>query len=231
MRGIMTERQVLTLEEYLDRYFPIIKASKLDLKDDFLNYNPETEIQKMLRDTIIFAIISGVHDFRAQIMDPSLDNNGNIFYQSGMNPAIGKNANWWRTNARMFIPEKESRLGNMLERAAFWGLFIQYLINEENYNKKLAWRAVCDNSKEFANYLDSPGSKKIFERTGNRKVGQWYDLGNTYKILYSDMIGFFLLCSGWSFTYGNKEPLAKIQKYDFPNATYANSVGWIVLNV
>lgn len=228
MREITAERQVLTLEEYIDKYFPVVNVTTLSLDSEFLRHEPETKWQKMIKDLIVFAIISKVPDFRAQVMDPSLDENSEIYYKSGMPPATSLSASSWRIKAEMFIPERESRLGNMLERAAFLGLIIEHLINEENYHKELAWRAVCDNSKELANYLDSPNSEASLERTGSRKIGQWYDLGNTYKIVYSDMLGFFL-CGGWSFTYGDKEPLAKLKSYDFPNAGYGNSTGWVVL--
>ena len=228
MKRITTEQQVLTLEDYIDKYFPIVKASRLSLNSDFLNYEPVTEAQKMLRNLIIFAIISGISDFRAQVMDPSIDENGEIYYKSGMKPATALSANCWKIKAGWFMPEKESRLGNIIERAAFLGLLIENLVNEQNYHKAFAWRAVCDQSKELGNYIDSQNSEKILECTGKRKIGQWYDLGNTQKIVHSDMLGFFLF-GGCGLVYGKSQPLSHLMTYDYPNAGYGNSVGWIVL--
>lgn len=228
MKGMTAERKVLTTEEYINKYFPIVKASTLSFKSDILQYEPDTKSQAILKNIIIAAITSNISDFRAQRMDPSINETGEIYYEAGTKPATAKSANWWKTNAEMFIPERGSRLGTINERAAFLGLLIEYLMYNKNYSIRAAWRAVCDQSKDLGNYLDSNDSMKTLENTGSRNIGQWYDLGNTYKIIANDPLE-FLLFGGWSFTYGNKQPLSRINTYDFPNSGYANSVGWIVL--
>lgn len=227
MKRITAEQQ-LTMEEYVNKYFPIVKVSRLSLNSEFLNYEPVTEAQKRLRDLIIFAIISELPDFRAQVMDPSIDKDGEIYYKAGMKPATALSANCWRIKAEWFMPERESRLGNVLERAAFLGLLIEDLINEQNYHKSLAWRAICDQSTELGNYIDSQNSEGL-ECTGKRKIGQWYDLSNTQKIVHSEVLGFFLF-GGSSLVYGKSMPLSHMMAYDaYPNAGYGNSLGWIVL--
>ncbi len=80
-------------QEYIEKYFPIVKASTLSLEDDFLKHKPETNNQKKFKQRIIAAIKSGLSDFRAQRMDACFDEEGNICFKAGMKPAVGKSAN------------------------------------------------------------------------------------------------------------------------------------------
>ena len=47
---------------------------------------------------LISVIKSELSDFRAQRMDPSVNEEGKIFYQAGKKSAIGKSADWWTKN-------------------------------------------------------------------------------------------------------------------------------------
>ena len=77
-------------QEYIEKYFPIAKASTLSLKDEFLKHEPETEKQRKFKNALILAIKSGLYDFRAQRMDACFDEEGNICFKAGMKPAVGK---------------------------------------------------------------------------------------------------------------------------------------------
>ena len=236
-----SERIVLTVkekntQEYLEEYFPVVKASTLSLKDDFLKHKPESVAQRLFKRRLIRAIRSGLSDFRAQRMDPSFDESGQICYKSGMKPAVGRTVKWWKKKAKEFMPEKESRIGTTNERIAFLALFLKYLIEENGYTVSDAWRAICDQSKDLGHYWDSERPKYDFELTGSRKVGEWYDFCNTYKITVEEN-GTFSLFGGYFKNHGDFYPLADWCNYDIPNYDcnhdydyeFDFSVGWIVM--
>ncbi len=216
-------------KEWLDKYFPVVQASELSLDDEILKHEPETERQKDFKERMIKAIKSGLQDFRAPIMDPSLDEDGNICYEAGMMPAVGRSAAWWYGNAQKFLPEKESRLGLTKERIAFLALFMKELIEECGYTITDAWKAVCDQSKDLGHYRDSKNPKYEFEPTGSRKVGRWNDLGNTYKITENEAARFSSF-GGYFFNDGNGRPLAAVS-WNYPYSNHSFGLGWTVLSV
>ena len=84
------KEEIKGTQEYIEKYFPIVKVSSLSVEDDFLKYMPETDNQKKFRKMLIDAIELGLQDFRAQRMDASFDEEGNICYKAGMKPSVGK---------------------------------------------------------------------------------------------------------------------------------------------
>ena len=225
--------EVKGTQEYIEKYFPIVRASTLSLKDEFLKYEPQTDNQRAFKEKLVSAIKSGLSDFRAQRMDPSSDEEENIFFHAGMLPAEEKSADWWYKTAKEFLPEKESRLGTTKERIAFLGLLIKYLIEEKRYTISGAWEAVCDQSEKLGHYWDSENAKHNYETTGNKQIGEWYDLTNTFKIIVDDEICGFSLVGGYCNGDGNyyHYPLADIYCLDNFNYDIIDSVGWLVLSV
>lgn len=223
--------EVKGTQEYIEKYFPIAKASTLHLADEFLKHDPATEAQTRFKKALIWAIKSGLSDFRAQRMDACFDEEGNICFKAGMKPAVGKSPNWWKETAKKFMPEKGSRLGTTKERIAFLGLLIKYLIEEKGYAVSDAWKAVCDQSKDLGHYWDSENAKHDFEPTGSRQVGEWYDLANTCKITEDDEAGGFSLVGGIYNNFGDFYPLAVVYRINDPYDDYNVSSGWLVLSV
>lgn len=219
-------------QEYIEKYFPIAKASTLSLEDEFLKHEPETNQQTRFKNALISAIKSGLSDFRAQRMDACFDEEGNICFKAGMKPAVGKlSLKDWKRAAKEFLPEKESRLGTTKERIAFLGLLIKYLIEGKSYEVKDAWKAVCDQSKDLGHYWDSENAKHDFEDTGSRQIGEWCDLGNTCKITEDDEAGGFSLVGSNCNYCGINYPLADVCSISYPDFVYCNGVGWFVLSV
>ena len=222
-------------QEYIEKYFPIVKASTLSLEDEFLKHEPKTENQTRFKNALISAIKVGVSDFRAQRMDPSFDELGNICFKAGMEPAIGKlQEQEWKFAAKQFLPKKGSRLGTANERNAFLGLLIKYLIEEKGYTISDAWEAICDQSKDLGHYCDSENSNDEFECTGSRQIGKWYDLGNTFKITRVDEIRNSIYIFGGIYCKkGNDLPLVNAIYSAEWNCEFIhyNAVGWIVLSV
>lgn len=223
------KEEIKGTQEYIEKYFPIVKASTLSLEDEFLTHIPETESQVMFKERLIRAIESGLSDFRAQRMDASFDEEGRIYFKAGMKPAVGKSLNWWKQATKEFMPEKGSRLGKIKERTAFLALLIKCLIEEKGYTVSDAWKAVCDDSKELGHYRNSKNAKVHFEPTGSRKVGEWYDLANTFKIILNDN-DIRLVRVGGSCRYDScRYPLYNLFSFVLPNEI-CDYVGWIVLS-
>ena len=105
------------------------------------------------------------------------------------------------------------------------------MVEEEKYKVKDAWKAVCVNSKDIGHYHDSKNPKRDFERTGSRKVGKWYDLGNTYKIVKRHGALGFVRFGGDYNDVGSFSPLASVYTIDDSNYRYKYSVGELVLDV
>ena len=216
--------------EYLDKYFPQVKASTLSLDDIFLTHVPQDQEERKLMLMITEAIKSGLSDFRAQSMDATLDKKGNISYLAGMNPISDKTASWWQENAKNFMPEKNSRLGSKKQRVVFLAILIKELIEKEGYSVGKAWRVVCKESKELGHYRNSKNSSYKLEVTGSRQVGQWYDLANTSKIVTDERQKFYLVNGNlnhydynWPFMYfHNISPFDESQGY---------ITGWVVMDV
>lgn len=218
-------------KEWLEKYFPIVRASELSLEDDFLKHEPETYNQREFKNRLIKAIKTGLRDFRAQRMDASFEEGGNICYKTGIKPARGESANWWNTKAREFMPEKESRLGTTKERIAFLALIIKYLIEEKEYTVENAWKTVCDQSRDLGNYHNAEDAKRDFEATGSRQIGEWYDLANVYKITVDNENGGFSYVGGSCGDCGHEAPLANVDSFGDPDMRCSASSGWVVCSV
>lgn len=211
--------------------FVLVEASKLRLKDDFLQFDPETEGEEKLKNRLIEVIKKGVKDFWRPICDPSFnEDETGICFVVGKTPAVAKSYSWWEKAAREFCPERKSRLFTEPEYVAFLGVFIKKLI-ESGLKTEEAWYTVCSNSNEIGHYCDSKNAKHLFEETGSRGICGFYDLGNTYKILagseeWSDC---YWLVGGYWLNSGAYNPIAKcspcfIRDYsDYEKSRYSDA--------
>lgn len=216
--------------ENFDEMFPIVEVSKLSLDDEFLKHKPKTKKQRKLKNSIVEGIKFGLSDFRCPTMDPSEDKNGNIIFKKGSNPAVGHTSSWWDKKALQFMPTKNSREGIQKEYDAFLGVLIKELLNL-GYTVEEAWEAVCDDSCELGHYKNSKNSKPYLEPTGSRKVGRWYDLANTYKIIKKDDGSGYLIASGSNAIVSDYSSLSTLAKFYYPYEACDCSVGWVVLDV
>lgn len=214
-----------------EEMFPIVDIENVSLQDSFMSYEPENNLEKRVKSNIIRAKELGMKNFRKPCMDPSFADDGEtIIYCAGVKPAVGQSAVWWNENAPKFMPEKNSRQIDDLEKDVSLGIIIKYLV-EEKYKVKDAWKAVCVNSKDIGHYHDSKNPKGDFERTGSRKVGKWYDLGNTCKIVKRRGASGFVLFGGDYFNRGDYFPLADACTFCNSVDAYFDSVGELVLDV
>ncbi len=151
-----------------------------------------------------------------------------VSFKSGYMPAIGKSYYWWVKFANQFMPQYNSRLGTSLEYGAFLGVLMKEFV-ESGKSVAWAWNAVCNDSKELGNYMNTGNVKRGFEPTGSRCVCGCHDLANTYKILGdSPKNNKFLVASGCYLEDSKDAPIARISSLPNPNIGNYYSTGWIV---
>ena len=173
-----------TEQEYFRRFdeaFPIINPREL-VGHKLLKYRTKTERQKKLLADIRKAIKLNLTAFRVPCMDPS-EEYGEIVFKPGNIPVVQYSPFWWDRTWKEFMPSKNSRSGTELHWAAFLGMLMKHLIEEKNYSVEKAWKAVCDDSHNLGHYRNSSNAKHMLERTGSRRVGVFFDLANTCKIV------------------------------------------------
>ena len=154
--------------------FPVVRASELSLKDSFMRFDPNTENQIILMESLVRQLERGAQDFRRPAIDPSLDAEGNIIYMPGMDPALGILPELLEQKARDFMPKLNSRIGYNQEYDLFLGTLIKYLVVQRNHPVAMAWAEVCFSSELLANTANSaiPYSNGM-ESTGSRVQDVW----------------------------------------------------------
>lgn len=218
--------------EEFEKMFPIVDIENVSLQDNFMQYEPETDLEKRVKANIIRAKEIGMKNFRKPCMDPSFADDGEtIIYCAGEEPAVNKSALWWYEKASKLMPEKNIRMIDDLQKDAWLGILIKELVEDEIYEVKEAWKAVCVDSKYIGHYRNSKNPKYYFERTGSRKIGKWYDLGNTCKIVKKREASGFVIFGGSCSSRGDSHPLAYVVSINNPDDDYNACVGEFVLDV
>ena len=219
-------------QENLQDVFVLVEASKLSLDDEFMKHEPKTEREETFKEQLTEAIKKGVKDFWRPKYDPSFNEEGTgICYVEGKEPALFEAYDWWKEVARAFCPERRSRLGTKSEYVAFLGVLIKKLI-ESGWKVEEAWSAVCNDSSELGNYINSKISRydSLFEDTGSREICGFFDLANTTKILAEDDDSCWV-AGGCSYLFSESNPLVKLRYVynPFDRIDFDCRVGWLVL--
>lgn len=220
----------------LEHLFPVVEVESLTMGDRFLREHvPRSRNEERIWRSCEAAIRYRTRNFRRNSISPSLNEEGKIEFREGLKPAVGKPARWWAENARLVSPKKKSRLASVYEEDLFNGMLIRYLIKESGFTVSEAWNAVCRKSARLGNFWDSPGSPHALEPTGSRKIGRFADLGNTCKIVCSQLFEEKYCYYGGDFWDLSHEcPLGSligIPNEEVERVTYDRSVGVIVMEV
>lgn len=211
--------------------FVRIPASELSLAECwFSNFRPDTLAEENFYKEVKEVIKEGVKDFWRPKYDPSLTEDGTkICYLPGKKPITGKNYEWWNERTKEFNPKCKSRLGTKSEYVAFLAVLIKSLV-ASGWEMANAWNAVCNDSKELGHYCNSRNAKDTFEYTGSRRICEFYDLGNTIKMLAKDKQNDRLwLTSGSYKAYSTVSPLAERFNVEPQKSVYTRTTGWLIL--
>lgn len=231
---IGTPHLLQTDEEEFEKVF-----QKIDIIEvaDFVRSTKsvtQTPKERRIRRHVRLAEEAKLPDFRRPVLDPSLiDYRWQIIYCQGRQPAIGRTAIWWEQAALSFMPEKNSRLSDEIRNDVFLAFLTKELVEKEKYKKKEAWHAVCVDSKWIGNYYDSQNmGSSDYEQTGKRRMGRFFDLGNTKKILKSSQMSNTYLSAGGSMNHrGRYSPLATVKEIQNPENSCEDGVGVIITDV
>ena len=205
------EHKVTSFEEI----FSEVEVNRLSENDRFLKeYNPENEKEKWLKDCILEAIRKRIPNFRTYRILPS-EENGNIVFENGRTPAVGRHITWWVDRVKMLFPGKNARTGTDLQYAAWIGEIMKTLLKKGIYsNVREVWKAVCVDSR-------------------NMKIDklQWGDFTSSGKIFKKHDANDFLLAKGFKNSNNDCFNLVDIIKV-FPfNGNFSDAVLFIVTDV
>ena len=217
-----------------ENVFVKVQASKLRIDDEFMKYEPVTEAEIFFKELVEKAIESGLKDFFVPKYAPcDSKDSRNICYLPGNKPAVDKKYDWWEKIAKEFNPKRKSRLGTKTEYIAFLAILIKELV-ACGKSIEWAWDAICNNSRDLGHYSNSEKAKCTYEETGSRRVCDFYDLANTFKILAEDKEASCIWIAGGHYNmYGDTHPLTNFFSVPnngiFHNIILDGSTAWIVL--
>lgn len=221
--------EVMGTTEWINKYFPVVAVNKLPLNSKIFRHTPATKRQQIFSLGLRKALKSGIPDFRAQVMDPSIDENGNICYGAGLRPAVNQSPIWFKEAFEHFMPNMNSRMGNYAQRLILMGLTLQHLC-KQNVPVHVAWTFVCDKSNYLGHYWDpNESTQGILGKTGECKVGKFYDLANTSKITFNE--GTYTVFKGNAFLQSEICPLSYFEKVHKPEEKMEKATGWCVMDI
>lgn len=207
----------------------LIEASKLRLTDDFMQYKCKTFAERVLKGKLEEVIKEGIRDFYRPVLDPSISFDDRICFKPMGDPGVGRSYFWWKLNAKMFWPERKSRLGTESQYIAFLGILIKKLV-ENGMEVSKAWQAVCCDSIVLGNYWNSANAHKMLP-TGTCEVCGFCDLANTRKILAYDKEELGFLKAGGYYNCNSKSFTLSVIEHHFGiSDPHDNAVGWLVFD-
>lgn len=179
--------------------------------------------QESLRQNILGAIENNrLKGLYVAILEPSVDNAGDICFVNGVYPAARCSPRWWDENATEFCPERKSRILSFNE----YFMIVAHLIK----NGDVTWKEAAEDSTMKGNFCNSPNSTHRLEKTGTRKCGEFYGfVGNTHKYVKYDNASWYMLMGGSCHRDGRDNPVADAKTVYHPSNKNCDSVAWLVL--
>ena len=206
--------------EMVNSYFFQIGDAEREKVAIWLNNVPSsTEKQKRFLDRVEFALTRTRVPFVFKIatLEPSLSEDGKIFYEEGQRVGRGISYAEWDKAASAFYSDSEWYSALALPEEG--DLFIAYRVAMGMWS----FEYVCDDSSNAGNFWDSPTSSRNFELSGARIVGGFKDgTGNTLKIFKDDST--FITVGGEYIDSGVTHPISSIHDIAY-NATAVNYRG------
>ncbi len=142
---IVPEKKIMLPRSEFERH---IDPLLFQLDADWLKYEPRTDRQKQTKELFLDARVKGrLHAFTCMAIDPSFDPvTGEVVYQPGLPPAVGKSYNWWEGTFNDYAPERNSRVLTRTKGACKNLELIRRLVTWKKVSVEKAWDAVCDSS-------------------------------------------------------------------------------------
>jgi len=198
-KGNLLKTYTIKNSSWLKDFFLMRKEEIEEVRQWFPNVTPATKKQKDFLEIVGEGLGFIDFDYRLSKLEPSMNEDGELFFESGNPVETGLSLGEWKRKCQEFAPEWNSRMASIHE------LYLWY-----------AWRVVkgywsleyiCDDSSDGANYFTSPNPSHKCEVSGNRVIGGFSDgTGNTYKIVsYGSGMA---VCGGKFDDYGNVFPVA-----------------------
>lgn len=167
----------------------------------YAEQKPTTTEQEKFLNKVGDALVTIVDDYQIATIEPSLDEEGNIYYMQGRPVGRGITYREWFQKAIEFAPEYGSDVATLEQ------LFLWYAYRIVRGDLTLEY--VCDDSSGAGNYCNAPKTTGKLEVTGAREVGGERDgQGNTCKIVRG--IWYPRMCGGNCTSFGNKAPMANV---------------------
>lgn len=172
------------------------------------DFEPQNTAQQVLGRIVGDALAIVNYDYEIAIIDPSMDENGKLFYHEEAAGCGAMNGFEWERKAKEFAPEFNSRLANLYE------LFLWYAYCIAAGNKTI--EDICDVTYEVTTYSEWISDGRPILPTGR-----------TYKIVKNNTT--FAMCGGRFFTSQTKFSMSDVGYVYFPEGKMFNGSGIVVL--
>lgn len=208
-------------ERMIDSYFfKMGEEERAEVAEWLSTTEPATENQSKFLQIVKAALRYINYDYRISTIEPSIDEDGKLFFEKGQEIVIKNSISAWENLGKSFAPELGSRLADKYELH----LWYAYRIAKGYWTIQY----VCDDSSAAGNYSNSPDSTHELEASGAREVGGFCDgTGNIRKVVSSD--AGFVICGGCFLQDGWSIPVANRKYHHDLNDFISRSTGVFVL--
>lgn len=224
---ISSTGKILYFDEYgnlvtkFDYFFKMGKNEREVVGKWVKEVKAETEKQESFLEKVKAALNIVDYDYKISTIEPSIGENGVIYFEKGNPVAVGISELMWREYAKKFDEKCNSRLATLSELLLWYAYRIAIRAWDFSY--------LADNSSSAGNYWNSPEASQEFELSGVREVGGFSDgIGNTDKLVSLETGGFALV-GGFYYNFGFEKPVANIKVCDASRACITHGSGVIVL--
>lgn len=160
--------------------------------------------QSSFLEIVAYALDTIKYDYKIASLEPSLDEEGNLYYQEGCSVCISLKCREWEEKIKAFAPEYNSDIATLSE------LYLWYAYRIARGDWEL--ECVCEDSSTEGNYANSSKSSHMLEVSGARVVGGERDgQGNTFKIVRD---GGFIWSGGTYNSFGHHITIATHGAYN-----------------
>lgn len=184
-------------------FFAMEKKEREIVRNWVYNAEAKTVKQQDFLELVKSALDTENEDFCISTIEPSVNDEGELFFLEGsVVPAKVNPIQWWDM-AKKYWPERESNI-------ARW----QQLILWYAYRCAMGFWSlsyVADDSTLGGNYWNSPNASRGLELSGKRKNGGFADgVGNTSRLVLEGN-GKFAVCGGYYLDHGEATPVGKFE--------------------